>query len=104
MSSARRHGTLNTPSPEGERFAARQLQTIRRHAQGRDDHAFAYNRGNRCSRASVPAARGSQRVPGAGRALLAALDVPSGIYNVCRDRERVSNRRFTKAACWHPLR
>ena len=30
----------------------------------------------------------------AGRALLAALTVPSGIYNVCRDRERVSNHLF----------
>ena len=32
----------------------------------------------------------------AGRALLAALTVPSGIYNVCRDGERVSNRRLPK--------
>ena len=40
----------------------------------------------------------------AGRALLAALAVPSGIYNVCRDGERVSNRRFVAAAGWHALR
>jgi hypothetical protein len=40
----------------------------------------------------------------AGRALLAALAVQSGIYNVCRNGERVSNRRFTAAANWHPLR
>ena len=40
----------------------------------------------------------------AGRALLAALTVPSGIYNVCRDGERVSNRRFADAAGWHALR
>ena len=40
----------------------------------------------------------------AGRALLAALTVPSGIYNVCRDGERVSNHRFTEATGWHPLR
>lgn len=39
-------------------------------------------------------------VEDAARALLAALDVPSGIYNVCRDDERVSNRRFTDAAGW----
>jgi nucleoside-diphosphate-sugar epimerase len=38
----------------------------------------------------------------AGRALLAALTVPSGIYNVCRDGERVSNRRFAEAAGWRP--
>ncbi len=38
----------------------------------------------------------------AGRALLSALSLPSGIYNVCRDGERVSNERFTRAAGWHP--
>jgi nucleoside-diphosphate-sugar epimerase len=40
----------------------------------------------------------------AGRALLAALTVPSGIYNVCRDGERVSNQRFAEASGWHPRR
>ena len=38
----------------------------------------------------------------AGRALLSALSLPSGIYNVCRDGERVSTDRFTRAAGWHP--
>lgn len=38
----------------------------------------------------------------AGRALLAAISLPSGIYNVCRVGERVSAERFTKAAGWHP--
>ena len=38
----------------------------------------------------------------AGRALLAALTVPSGIYNVCRDGERVSNQLFAEASGWHP--
>ena len=38
----------------------------------------------------------------AGRALLSALALPSGIYNVCRDGERVSTERFTRAAGWHP--
>ena len=38
----------------------------------------------------------------AGRALLAALTLTSGTYNVCRDGERVSNRRFSDAAGWHP--
>jgi nucleoside-diphosphate-sugar epimerase len=41
-------------------------------------------------------------VSDAGRALLAALSLPSGIYNVCRDSERVSAERFTRAAGWHP--
>ena len=31
-----------------------------------------------------------------------ALSLPSGIYNVCRDGERVSSERFTRAAGWHP--
>ena len=38
----------------------------------------------------------------AGRALLSALSLPSGIYNVCRDGERVSAERFTRASGWHP--
>ena len=38
----------------------------------------------------------------AGRALLSALSLPSGVYNVCRDGERVSAERFTRAAGWHP--
>jgi nucleoside-diphosphate-sugar epimerase len=41
-------------------------------------------------------------VSDAGLALLSALSLPSGIYNVCRDGERVSNERFTRAAGWHP--
>jgi nucleoside-diphosphate-sugar epimerase len=44
----------------------------------------------------------SLHVCDAGRALLSALSLPSGIYNVCRDGERVSNSRFTRAAGWHP--
>lgn len=41
-------------------------------------------------------------VSDAGRALLAALSLPSGIYNVCRDGERVCNEHFTQVAGWHP--
>ena len=41
-------------------------------------------------------------VSDAARALLSALSLPSGIYNVCRDGERVSTERFTRAAGWHP--
>ena len=37
-------------------------------------------------------------VSDAGRALLAALSLPSGIYNVCRHGERVSSERFARAA------
>jgi len=43
-------------------------------------------------------------VSDAGRALLTALSLPSGIYNVCRDGERVSTERFTRTAGWHPQR
>jgi nucleoside-diphosphate-sugar epimerase len=38
----------------------------------------------------------------AGRALLSALSLPSGIYNVCRDGERVSAERFAREAGWRP--
>jgi 2-methylisocitrate lyase-like PEP mutase family enzyme len=38
----------------------------------------------------------------AARALISALSLPSGTYNVCRDGERVSNARFTRATGWHP--
>ena len=38
----------------------------------------------------------------AGRALVQALSLPSGIYNVCRDGERVSSDRFAQAAGWRP--
>jgi nucleoside-diphosphate-sugar epimerase len=41
-------------------------------------------------------------VSDAGRALLSALSLRSGIYNVCRAGERVSTERFTRAARWHP--
>jgi nucleoside-diphosphate-sugar epimerase len=41
-------------------------------------------------------------VSDAGRALLSALSLPSGTYNVCRDGERVSAERFAQAAGWHP--
>lgn len=39
-------------------------------------------------------------VADAGRALLAALSLPSGIYNVCRTGERVATERFAQAAGW----
>ncbi|MGI8801911.1 MAG: NAD-dependent epimerase/dehydratase family protein [Solirubrobacteraceae bacterium] len=52
-----------------------------------------------------PGMRGATlHVADAARALLAALVVPSGIYNVCRDGERVSNRRFSRVAGWRPER
>jgi nucleoside-diphosphate-sugar epimerase len=41
-------------------------------------------------------------VDDAGRALLSALSLPSGIYNVCRAGERVSAERFASAAGWRP--
>ena len=49
-----------------------------------------------------PALGASLHTEDAGRALLAALALPSGIYNVCRDGERVSNRRFAEATGWRP--
>lgn len=41
-------------------------------------------------------------VSDAGRALVSALSLPSGIYNVCRAGERVSSERFALAAGWPP--
>ena len=38
----------------------------------------------------------------AASALVSSLSLPSGIYNVCRDGERVSNERFRQAAGWRP--
>ncbi len=38
----------------------------------------------------------------AGSALLAALDVPAGIYNVVSDGARVSNAKFKAATDWQP--
>ncbi len=52
--------------------------------------------------APVRALGATLHVADAARALLSALSLPGGIYNVCRDGERVSNRRFTDAAGWHP--
>ncbi len=52
--------------------------------------------------APVPALGASLHVDDGARALLSALTLPSGIYNVCRDGERVPNTRFTRAAGWHP--
>jgi 2-alkyl-3-oxoalkanoate reductase len=52
--------------------------------------------------APVRALGATLHVTDAARALLSALTLPSGIYNVCRDGERVSNSRFTDTAGWHP--
>jgi nucleoside-diphosphate-sugar epimerase len=41
-------------------------------------------------------------VADAARALLAALALPGGIYNVCRDAERISNARISQIAGWRP--
>ena len=51
-----------------------------------------------------PALGATLHTEDAGRALLAAADVPSGLYNVCRDAERVSNHRFAEVTGWRPLR
>jgi nucleoside-diphosphate-sugar epimerase len=46
----------------------------------------------------------SLHVADAGRALVAALALPSGTFNVCRDGEHVSNERFKRASGWRPER
>ena len=50
----------------------------------------------------VPTFGATVHVADAARALVSALTLPSGTYNVCRDGERVSNMRFARAAGWHP--
>lgn len=52
--------------------------------------------------APVSALGATLHVTDAARALLSALSLPSGIYNVCRDDERVSNSRLARTADWHP--
>jgi len=42
-------------------------------------------------------------VEDAGRAMLAALQAPAGLYNVVADGERVSNERFKRTTGWRPL-
>lgn len=43
-------------------------------------------------------------VEDAGRALVLAVSVPAGVYNVVRDGERISNQRFSDLTGWRPLR
>jgi nucleoside-diphosphate-sugar epimerase len=43
-------------------------------------------------------------VADAGRARVAARALPSGVYNVCRDADRVSNERFKRVSGWRPER
>jgi nucleoside-diphosphate-sugar epimerase len=38
----------------------------------------------------------------AGTALLQALTIPAGVYNVVSDGQRVSNARFKSTTGWHP--
>jgi nucleoside-diphosphate-sugar epimerase len=52
----------------------------------------------------IPALGATLHVADAADALLAALALPSGIYNVCRDGERVSNQRFQEATGWRAQR
>jgi nucleoside-diphosphate-sugar epimerase len=43
------------------------------------------------------------RIEDAGSALAASLAIPSGIYNVGGDGERISNRRLKEASGWRPV-
>lgn len=55
--------------------------------------------------ADRPAGEGSQlHVDDAGAALAAALELPSGVYNVVADGHAVSNARFKAASGWRPVR
>jgi hypothetical protein len=83
------------PLRAGRRGAGRQVRRGRAARRGvrlglLDGPGTGHDRPN-------PALGASLHTEDAARALLAALTVPSGIYNVCRDGERVSHRRFTEA-------
>jgi nucleoside-diphosphate-sugar epimerase len=52
----------------------------------------------------IPMLGATLHVADAADALLAALEVPSGIYNVCRDGERVANQRFQETTGWRAQR
>lgn len=56
----------------------------------------------RLGRLDEPGPNGTLQIEDAARALLAALAVPSGLYNVVRDGERVSNARFKERTGWRP--
>ena len=50
----------------------------------------------------VPGLGATLHVADAASAFLAALTIPSGVYNVCRDGERVSNQLFADTTGWRP--
>lgn len=54
--------------------------------------------------APVRAFGSTLHVADAADAMLAALDAPSGTYNVCRSGERVANQRLKAATGWRPRR
>jgi nucleoside-diphosphate-sugar epimerase len=54
--------------------------------------------------APISALGATLHIADAADALLSALAVPSGIYNVCRDGERVSNQRLKDVNGWRPQR
>jgi nucleoside-diphosphate-sugar epimerase len=51
-----------------------------------------------------PSSIATLHVDDAGRALVAALSVPSGAYVVCRDGEDVSNEPFKHVSGWQPTK
>lgn len=87
---------------DAERHVARFAESGRRGVALRFGNF--YGPGTRLARpADVWASFGATvRIEDAGAALVAALGVPSGIYNVVNDGERVSNARFKRATGWKP--
>jgi len=51
-----------------------------------------------------PSLRPTLHVRDAGSALFAALEAPSGVYDVGRDGEQISNERFKRVTGWRPER
>ena len=103
-----RHGQVAEDTPLG------QVPPILRSALAAEQHAARFAQAGRRGvvlrlglldgpgtgqRHPNPPLSAALHVSDAGRALLTALTVPSG---VCRDSGRISNSRLTKAAGWHP--
>jgi nucleoside-diphosphate-sugar epimerase len=98
-----------TPVPETARSALQAEREVTRFADaGRQGVilrlGLLYGPG---TGSEVPAERfaaygSTLRIEDAGSALAASLGIPSGIYNVASDGERISNRRLKEASGWRP--
>jgi nucleoside-diphosphate-sugar epimerase len=97
---------LGEVQPHLESSLAAEREAARFSGSGRRGVVLRFGRLDGPGTGAEPDARAGAtlHVEDAGRALLAALEAPSGVYNVVRDGERVSNARFRLATGWRPER